>query len=310
MALARLIQKNDAFPREKTPSWERLSKMIWPTNTTVPQGGPIFARWGNGSRSLHEKLKMLLFKWFSGKSTASTIAADKDSGPIRRGSRGRLWSTRDQPASLPPSRVQADPGNLNGERKVKRHARREQLYLAVRAAFTHAGVLSATYRFKVLSLDQAGNQFLVMMDVDQSFDHRTEQLADIEARIVQVAKSRYDIHVTSVYWRVSTAPAPRSTRAVAQESVPATALQTHEAVSLASRKTQSFRYDPIQDDELAAFRQALVAASANSPVSTEAAGKARSGPRSYTLLTGFEDTEMPESASTPILSSTQYGDLN
>jgi hypothetical protein len=31
-------------------------------------------------------------------------------------------------------------------------------------------------------------------------------------------------------------------------------------------------------------------------------------PRSYTLLTGFEDTEMPESNS-PALSSTQYGDL-
>jgi hypothetical protein len=28
------------------------------------------------------------------------------------------------------------------------------------------------------------------------------------------------------------------------------------------------------------------------------------------LLTGFEDTEMPESTSTPVLSATQYGDLN
>jgi hypothetical protein len=38
--------------------------------------------------------------------------------------------------------------------------------------------------------------------------------------------------------------------------------------------------------------------------------KTRSRPHSYTLLTGFEDTEMAESASSPALSSTQYGDLN
>jgi len=36
----------------------------------------------------------------------------------------------------------------------------------------------------------------------------------------------------------------------------------------------------------------------------------RSGPHSYTLLTGFEDTEMPEMpVSAPALSATQYGDL-
>jgi hypothetical protein len=175
-------------------------------------------------------------------------------------------------------------------------------------------VLSATYRFKVLSLDQAGNEFLVMMDVDQSFDHRAEKLADIEAKVIQIAKTRYEIRVMSVYWRVSTSAAARSTKAVAPEVAPelvqAVTVQTPEAVSPAPRKTPNFRYDPIQDDEVAAFKQALVAASANSPVTADATGKARSGPRSYTLLTGFEDTELPESASTPVLSATQYGDLN
>ena len=50
---------------------------------------------------------------------------------------------------------------------------------------------------------------------------------------------------------------------------------------------------------------ALHATSAN-----EAAAKNRSPLQSYTLLTGFEDTEMPESAAVPALSATQYGDLN
>ena len=66
---------------------------------------------------------------------------------------------------------------------------------------------------------------------------------------------------------------------------------------------------------MAAFKQALQAASAQGPAAGSESNvkkdgvKVKSGPRSYALLTGFEDTEMPESASSPALSSTQYGDL-
>lgn len=203
-----------------------------------------------------------------------------------------------------------DPGNHSGARKAKRHARREQLYLAVRGAFTHAGVLSATYRFKVLSLDQAGNEFLVMVDVDQFFDHRAEKLAEVEARIVQTAKTGYDIRVTAVYWRVATPAALRNSETVARAAVKAAVVQHPGAASPVPRKTSNFRFDPIQDDEVAAFKRALVAAPPNRSVAADAAGKVRNSPRSYTLLTGFEDTEMPESASAPVLSATQYGDLN
>ena len=239
------------------------------------------------------------------------MAPGKDSGPVVRAAHGRPRPTRDKPVSLPPDRLVVDAASRSDERKVKRHARREELYQAVREAFTHAGVLSATYRFKVLSLDQAGNEFMVMTDVDQSFDHRAEKLAEIEAKIVQIAKTHYEIRVTSVYWRVSTSAVTPSTRAGAPKPAQPAAIENREATSPFPKKTPDFRHDPIQDDEVAAFKQALVAASANSPVSVDtAAGKARSTPRSYTLLTGFEDTEMPESASTPVLSATQYGDLN
>lgn len=253
---------------------------------------------------------MSLFKWFSGKSTPTSAASAKDSGSVVRDSRGRSQSSREKPAPLPSSTVAVDPGNRSEERKVKRHARREQLFLAVREAFIHAGVLSATYRFKVLSLDQAGNEFLVMMDVDQSFDHRAEKLAQIEARIVQIAKTSYEIRVTTVYWRVSTSAMTRNAKPAPLAVVPAAAVPLVEAASPPPKKASGFRYDPIQDEEVAAFKQALMAASANSPVSADTAGKARSGPRSYTLLTGFEDTEMHESAGMPVLSATQYGDLN
>lgn len=262
-------------------------------------------------------MNMSLFNWFSGKSGPSKTEADDS-----------LASLRDAPSRSAPSQPQRftqDPTNRSEERKLKRHARREQLYVAVRDSMTHAGVLSASYKFKVLSLDQRGDQFLVMMDVDQSTDHHAHKLAEIENKIVQTAKARFEILVTSVYWRINAhglqAPArPRAASAgheashAAQHHAPGHPVAARAAepqpLQVVAKKPPASRYEPIQDDEVAAFKNALAAASASHVTSTDSSGKIHSGPRSYTLLTGFEDTEMPESAASPALSSTQYGDLN
>jgi hypothetical protein len=81
--------------------------------------------------------------------------------------------------------------------------RRELLYTVVRDAMVRAGVLSASYKFKVLSLDQRGRQFLVMMDLAREYGGETARLSEIEALIAQTAKTRYDILVTAVYWRIN-----------------------------------------------------------------------------------------------------------
>lgn len=247
--------------------------------------------------------------WFTGRSTPPPKALASVRGAMVRGGSVRLRPKRHKSITLPPVKDVAAPGNQSEARKAKRHARREQLYLVVRGAFTHAGVLSATYRFKVLSLDQAGNEFLVMVDVDQFFDHRIEKLAEVETRIVQTAKTGYDMRVTAVYWRVATPAAVQDSETVAGAAVKAAVVKHPGAANPVPRKTSSFRHDAIQDDELAASKRAR-AASAIRPVAADAAGKARNSPRSYALLTGFEDTEMPESARMPALSATQYGDLN
>jgi hypothetical protein len=62
--------------------------------------------------------------------------------------------------SLPPAGDAATSGDGS---RLKRHARREQLYVVIRDAMTRAGVLSASYKFKVLSLDQPGENFMVML---------------------------------------------------------------------------------------------------------------------------------------------------
>ena len=250
---------------------------------------------------------MSLFNWFSGRS--GHIKKGDDSEGSGRDNRGRSLPVSSRPQQSTSSRPVADPTNRSEERKAKRHARREQLYVAVRESMTHSGVLSASYKFKVLSLDQRGDQFLVMMDVDQSFGHQAEKLAEIESKIVQTAKARFEILVTSLYWRIDTHGMVGRPKPVVQDPGQTAAVHASEGVRQTPKKPAS-RYDPIQDDEVAAFKQALSAASSNGPVATVGAGKIRSGPRSYTLLTGFEDTEMPESSAAPVLSNTQYGDLN
>ena len=247
---------------------------------------------------------MSFFNWFSGKPSQAHKSAAND-GQNRAGQKSL------PPASVP-QRLSAEPASPAEAGKVKRHARREQLYVAIREAMTRAGVLSASYKFKVLSLDQRGNEFIVMMDLAKAFNGQPEQLGEIETLIIQNARARFEITVPAVYWRMDemitvSKPAPLT----AHDAVPTASLQANAAAAAPAKPAP--RYEPIQADEVAAFKQALLAASAEGPVAAAEKGvKVKSGPRSprsYTLLTGFEDTEMPESNASPALSSTQYGDL-
>ncbi len=265
---------------------------------------------------------MSVFNWFSRKYDSSGHTGPGDSSGLRD-SRGRSQPARDKPPSVPPAAKAgaAEPASRSELRKARRHARREQLYVAVREAMTRAGVLAASYRFKVLSLDQRGDQFLVMMDVAHSLGRQSDRLAEIESFVVHTAKARFEIVVTAVYWRsdARTAAAVAADRLSDREAMVSAPmpLAVAQAASIADRhaplnmpvKKPASRYDPIQDDEVTAFKQALASAAA-APASVDAHGKTRTGLHSYTLLTGFEDTEMPESAAVPALSATQYGDLN
>ncbi|MDO9405328.1 MAG: hypothetical protein Q7T87_14945 [Polaromonas sp.] len=241
---------------------------------------------------------MALLNWFSGKSGA------RDDGDTRH-------PIAREKAPLPVvQRNAAESLARSEERKVRRHARREQVFVAVRESMTRAGVLSAMYKFKVLSLDQSGNQFLVMMDLGQASSNQPDKLGDIETAIKQLALARFEINVTSVYWRfdpqvaVGRPPAPLD--AARRAALAASA----GGGAAAAARAPARPYEPIHADEVAAFKQALAAASAAHPASVDRDGKVRSGPHSYTLLTGFEDTEMTESPTLPSLSTTQYGDLN
>lgn len=93
------------------------------------------------------------------------------------------------------------PISPGGDRKSVRLGQRELLYGTVRDVMIRAGVLVASYRFKVLSLDAQGRQYLIMMDLLKVDLGDMRRFGEIESMIVQAAKVRHDLVVTGVYWR-------------------------------------------------------------------------------------------------------------
>lgn len=181
-------------------------------------------------------------------------------------------------------------------RKSERHGQRELLYSVVRDTMTRAGVLAASYKFKVLSLDTRGRQYLIMMDLTNGSAGEAGRLAEIEAILAQTAKVRHDILVTAVYWRISEQVTAGLSAAPPSQRPRLTAAQ--------------LGYEPLQQDEIAAFKRAI--ASASTPADKLVAGQVvTSGRRNSVPSNEFEDTQIsPTVERTSPLSVTQYGDLN
>jgi hypothetical protein len=87
------------------------------------------------------------------------------------------------------------------KRKSKRLERREQLYKVVRDSMTRSGILAAEYKFKVLSMDAGGGQYMVMLDCHNPSVAVPDRLNAIEEMITKAAMTTHDIEVTSMYWR-------------------------------------------------------------------------------------------------------------
>lgn len=205
------------------------------------------------------------------------------------------------------AKISAAAGAVSGNaanRKSERLERRELLYAVVRQSMTRAGVLSSSYKFKVLSLDSRGRQYLIMMDIARQYAGETGRLAEIEGEIARSAKVQHDILVSSVYWRVNEHVTTGLTRApAAPVSAPAPLSAAPQPVAAPPKQ----RFEPLQDDEVRAFKQAL-AAGVTKPPSVPVGEQVKSGRRNPQPEPVFQDTQLDDSNSP--LSGTQYGDLN
>lgn len=256
---------------------------------------------------------MSIFNWFTSKQSAPAASVPDSSGL------GHMDAT----VPLMPSdrmRVKQAPRAVNhaANRKNERLERRELLYGVVRDSMIRAGVLAASYKFKVLSLDALGQQYLIMMDLANQSAGDTGRLADIEAMIAQAAKARHDILVTAVYWRVNehvaagvmrsqTPHTPAQTPSFKQETEQPPHRQTAASAPPIKRVAP---FEPLQQDEVVAFKRALAGATPAVPLS--APGQiVTSGRRNPAPPAEFEETQMIDSdESASPLGGTQYGDLN
>lgn len=260
---------------------------------------------------------MSLFNWFSKPTTSDADSAAQTGG---------LGPERAiAPIHRPQAKTPNQPFDPSAIRKTERIERREQLYGVVRDAMTRAGILSTGYKFKVLSLDPRGRQYLIMMDLSDQSVGDADRLAEIEALIAQLAKTRHDILVTAVYWRINanvtvglssqkpntaaSGAASRPAPLAAQPSRPSVPVAAA-GVAAAAAVGIGSRYEPLQEDEVMAFKNAL-ASSAPAGGLVASGEIVKSGRRNPAQPQEFENTELiahDEKASP--LSTTQYGDLN
>jgi hypothetical protein len=156
------------------------------------------------------------------------------------------------------------------QRKTERNTKRELLFQAVRESMIRNGVLSSAFKFKVLSLDQRGRSFLVLIDLATELSGEVEKLTEIESLITQTARRRYELTVQAVYWRYFEPSAAHTPTAVPAMQPPPVAKPAAAAAAGASTLDQA---------------------------------------KNKLLLTGYEDTELTDEEAIPALSGTQYGDL-
>ena len=104
-----------------------------------------------------------------------------------------------------PAGPETAPVKMNLEERME--FRREMLYEAITITMQAHGILSATYRFRVVRNDRRGHMYSVMMDLSTDFMHNREgcpaQLVALGMAIGKNAAARYGILVSGVYWRVN-----------------------------------------------------------------------------------------------------------
>lgn len=191
--------------------------------------------------------------------------------------------------------------------KAQRQERRERLYAVVREAMLRSEVLASRYKFKVLSLDTHGRQFLVMVDLLDARAVSPDWFAVIEQLIISHAAQQHGMYVKAVYWRVNDVsavatppvPMPPVSAPVSPPPQPPKSMPLHTPV-----------FDPIDQAEVLAFKKAIGAIPSTASDTTPSKVK-NAGLGQPDVMTGYEDTqllEQPDEAVSP-LSRTQFGEL-
>lgn len=85
--------------------------------------------------------------------------------------------------------------------------RREMLFEAIKVTMQAHGILSASYKFRVVRNDKRGHQYMVLVDLSTDFLDNREggpaRLVEVGAAIAKNAAARYNLLVSGVYWQIN-----------------------------------------------------------------------------------------------------------
>lgn len=134
--------------------------------------------------------------------------------------------------------------------------RREMLFDSVKATMESKGILSGSYKFKVVRADKRGHSFVVMVDLSTDFmdseQGRQRSLAALGTVIGKNALARYGLGVAAVYWRVN-----EELRGFDPQRAEAAARPDSGTLSPEEKRASNVRrYERATAQELAAFESA------------------------------------------------------
>lgn len=187
--------------------------------------------------------------------------------------------------------------------KQQRHAQREHLYEVVRSVMSRSEVLTSNYKFKVLPLNGAGRQFLVMVDLLDDHALPPERRPPVEQLITMMAAQSHDLQVNGVYWRCmmsaagpvgQTLASPLASPIDAPSKGPTSAPVPTLSVATNDVAASQTGFEPIEPDEVLAFKKAITKGTpeglAQAQADTMDSSRAHQG-----SISGFEDTQLLDS---------------
>ena len=185
---------------------------------------------------------------------------------------------------------------------------KDNLFDVIRGAFVSAGILSASYKFKVLPSGYANNEVLVLIDVGAGLDRSDKNLMAIEMKIIDTARNHGVIRVKSVYWRVGAdINPPVAKNGPTLKDKPVTQLPANKSLN-AEDEVQHSVFGKVTEEELTAFRVA-VTRGVTSPSRTQHVIPVKRYDSGESVTRDFEDTETFFANGDSGLHLTQYGNL-
>lgn len=179
---------------------------------------------------------------------------------------------KQKPPPPSPTPFGAEPLTDLGARRMnldeRKQVRREMVYQSVRDNLLLLEIISGMYKFKAVGLDERQHRFMVVIDVATGFVARRGgkvlRFNEVEKFLSERTFAQYGVRIDSIYWRFhpdvnsfgrgyrasDVAPKPRP----APIPTPPPAAPARPA---GTGLRPSSRHEPVSEDEMRAFEQAI-----------------------------------------------------